>query len=694
MPDNILVAKKLSQAKTCYNSGKLVEAQSLCRDILQQDMNHAEAAYIQGLSAFQCGDAKSAALSLERAVSCAPGNAGYRCDLGRVYQNSGRADLAEQCFLSALNYQPDLLLARQLLGDIYYSNGRLHDAIASYRQVVDSHPDNLPVIFALTHLYYQIGDSSAALQFSAKLLNADPKNADYLNIQGAIYHATRELEKAAAMYEKAVLVNPSMVDAQNNLGAVLQQMDRQEEAAEHYLEAVKLKAVNDVWSLRIDMLCTVVASSTKAIEKYRKKHELMLNRYIENNFQASPEELVLAGIFPPYALMYHGKNDRGIREKYAETFKRSFPECAKIKQSGNRKIGLLVTRGHIEIFLQSMKGIIRHIQSEKFRLVIICPAESVESVYSSINKEGLEMLALPEQLPDIVDLLRSSEFDVLYYWEIATDALNYFLPYYRIAPVQCTSWGIQVTSGIPTVDYYLSSDLVETPESDNHYTETLLRANTLLTYQYRKKLPENPKARTDFGLDESRTLYLYPQQMGKFHPDFDKVIKDILTKDPDGMLLILKDRWGYSAEKLRKRLELVLGEKMSRVIFLPRMSSEDYLWIVAAADVLLDPPYYGGVNSTYDGISLNKPVVTCESPYHIGRYTAACYRKVGLMECVANHIDEYADIAVKFGKDQNYRDDYCRRLALLSGVLFEDMDAVREHERLFEHMLSKSYNVG
>jgi len=41
----------------------------------------------------------------------------------------------------------------------------------------------------------------------------------------------------------------------------------------------------------------------------------------------------------------------------------------------------------------------------------------------------------------------------------------------RLAPVQCTAWGHPVTSGLPTIDYYLSSQLMEPENAQAHYSE-------------------------------------------------------------------------------------------------------------------------------------------------------------------------------------------------------------------------------
>jgi hypothetical protein len=59
---------------------------------------------------------------------------------------------------------------------------------------------------------------------------------------------------------------------------------------------------------------------------------------------------------------------------------------------------------------------------------------------------------------------------VLIYPEVGMDAVSAQLAAQRLAPVQCNSWGHPDTSGFPTLDYYLSSELMEPPEAQDHYT--------------------------------------------------------------------------------------------------------------------------------------------------------------------------------------------------------------------------------
>jgi len=572
----------------------------------------------------------------------------------------------------------------------FFQSGQASQAAEVCREILDKIPNHIESLRILCTLYHQQGYLDGARPLYQRLIALDPTDPYAYNGLGAIFHTVRDFSQAEYCYRKAVTYKPDFVDAYNNLGAVLQQMGHVEEASVAYGQAIALDPSHPVWELRRASLCPTVAASNDEIDHYRGKLLATLNELRGKKFKATPQELVYAGVYPSYALMYQGRDDRPVREAYARLFSPSFPAEEILQATGRKKVGFVVSRGHEGIFLRSMAGVLKHMTPGLFELVVICAADGVTDIREEISDEHIRILPMPEGIDNVVDLLRRDRFDLLYYWEIATDALNYFLPFYRLAPVQCTSWGIQVTSGIPGVDYYLSSCYIETDQADAHYTEALIRASTLLTYQYRSELPEQPAVRADFGLKDENTLYLFPQQIGKFHPDFDRVVGEILARDPQGILVILKDRWEYSADRLRDRLERNIGAVCERVIFLSRLSHQDYLCLVAVSDVLLDPPHYGGVNSSYDGFSLNKPIVTCESAFHISRYTGACYRKMGLADCIATNFDSYVEVAVRLGTDPAYRAIFCERIREASPVLFEDMEAVYEHQEIFTKLLKRA----
>jgi len=53
--------------------------------------------------------------------------------------------------------------------------------------------------------------------------------------------------------------------------------------------------------------------------------------------------------------------------------------------------------------------------------------------------------------------------DLIYYWEVGSDALNYF--FHAACAVQCTSHGSMITTEkkISAVDWFISGELIEPP---------------------------------------------------------------------------------------------------------------------------------------------------------------------------------------------------------------------------------------
>ncbi len=264
--------------------------------------------------------------------------------------------------------------------------------------------------------------------------------------------------------------------------------------------------------------------------------------------------------------------------------------------------------------------------------------------------------------------------------------MNYFLPFARLAPVQCTGWGSTTTSGVPAVDYFLSSELVESPGSQERYTERLWQSRTLFRYQDRARATA-PAARSEFGLPEARNLYVCFQNPLKLHPDFDPLLAGILAADPQAFVVLLADRFGRVAESLRQRFARTI-KAAGRIVFLAPQDFTNYCRLLQLADVLIDPPHYGANSSCYDIFSYNLPLVTMPGKVFVGRVTQAFYRKMGVDDLVVHSPDEYVRKAVQVATDRDYRHYVTERIAEASDVLFNHLEAVREHERFFEEALS------
>ena len=297
-------------------------------------------------------------------------------------------------------------------------------------------------------------------------------------------------------------------------------------------------------------------------------------------------------------------------------------------------------------------------------------------------------LALSPRVDEAAGQLRAARLDLLYHWEVGSDSFNYFLPWFRPAPLQYTSWAWPLTSAIPGMDFFLSSDLAEPDNAQDLYRETLLTMpGNMGTWTEPPMPPERPMTRADFGLADGERLYLCAQNPRKIHPDFDPLAAAILERDRRGRVLLIGSQEGAETAPLRRRLQRRLGALAERVTLLPRQSRERYLGLLDVVDVALDPPHYSGANTSFDALGMALPLITLPSPLLRGAFTGGLYRRMGLTGLIARDPEHYVELAVSIAGDPALRQYWRDALREHNGAIFHDERAIRELQDAWEIML-------
>lgn len=670
--------------------GDIEQALASYRRAIELDENLAEAHNNLGNLLREQKNLEQAADHYKRALEIDPGYAEAHNNLGGVFREQGELTAAMSCYDLALQAKPDYAEAIVNMGITFSDQGEPGRAMACYRRALEINPECVDALISLGNAFQEQGNSKRAVASWQRALEVKPESPEAHNNLGNAFKAQGELGQAIACYTRAIGLKSDYADAHNNLGSVFEEQEKLDQATASYRRALEIEPRQAIWELRIATLCPAVFQTNKEIDEYRRQLLDDLTRFQKSDFRFEVGSLLTSGSEPPFNIMYHGRDDRPIKEACAAIFRGRFSQQTPISRRSVPRIGFCVTRAHEAAFLRCMKGVIERLDHQSFEVVIICSRAAAAGIRNAIPDEAIGILAVASRLELFVESVRSENFDLLYYWEVGSDSANYFLPFFRLAPVQCTGWGVPTTSGISQVDYFLSSELVEPEDANQHYTETLIQSNTLLTYQVRASVPESARNRKDFGFTPQQHVYLCAQNIRKFHPDFDPILAGILREDKAGVVAITEDRHGYGGSDLRRRLSMTMPDVTDRIVFLPPRPYPDYLALLRSADVLLDPLYFGGAITSYDALSLNKPVVTLPTQFARGRYTLGCFRKMGLTNCVASTPEEYVTIAVRLGTDADFRKDVTRLIEEKSDVLFEDAQAVREYERIFRDLISRS----
>ena len=410
-------------------------------------------------------------------------------------------------------------------------------------------------------------------------------------------------------------------------------------------------------------------------------------------FEAPSGELGVTQFF----LAYHGENDRELQMAAARAYRRliprlefTAPHCRAGRSSrdpqARLRIGFISRFFAAHSIFSTSVGLIEKLARDRFEVIVlrITPSRS-DDCTARIRAAADQMVDLDPDLYRARDQIAHLALDILFYQDLGMEPMSYFLAFARLAPVQCVSFGHPNTTGVPTIDYFISNDVFEPSGAEAHYSETLvqLRGLPTLAYYHEPKAPDGAASARDFGLPAKATLYVCPQTLFKLHPDFDPLLGGILAQDPRGVIVLIAGQFQEFTDRLRTRLARTVPEAASRLYFLPFMAFARFMQLLRLADVVLDTPHFNGMNSSLQAFAVGAPVVTLPGRFQRGRHTQAMYRHMGILECIARDAADYVAIATRIGMDRGYARSLRERILARKHRLFEDLRVVREFERFF-----------
>jgi predicted O-linked N-acetylglucosamine transferase (SPINDLY family) len=691
----------------------------LCLAVLAAEPDRAEALHLAGVARQRLGDFRAAVEYLERAVAADPGRAQYHTNLGAVCEAVGQPSRAFACFRRALELDPHSATAHYNAGNILRREGRLDEAEAEYRRALAENPDFPPALLNLAALWSDRDRPAEALTLLERAVALQPDSFEALNNLGILYRDLGRAAEAEACYRKALRINPQFAEAYCNFAGLLKEHDQREEAERAYQQAVRLKpelldavqglaalykeqsrlteaaecyrqalrrGPNPLAQIELATLLPAVYASAEEMAQTRRRLTSDLSQLVADGVQtdfckSTPHTL--------FYLAYQGSNDRSIHELAARLIEPPGPDQFPVRRapSPRLRVGFVckVLRDHTVGYL--WQNMVAELSRERFEVLVWSP-QSNDAVTERIRARADHWTPLPPRPALTRRQVLDAELDVLVFPEVGMDAGVWALAGVRMAPVQCVGWGHPVTTGFPSMDYFLSSRLMETADADEHYRERLVRFDGFGLCIDRPRLP-SPASRAEFGLPEDRRLYGCLQSLFKIHPDDDPLLAEILRRDPQGTLVMLEGSLPAWQETLLQRFERHLPDARSRVRFLSRQTPDDFLRLSSRMDVMLDPLHFSGGRTSYEALAMGVPVVTLPSQLLRGRITLGVYRAMGFDDCIADSKEQYVELALRLAGDRDYRQAVCDKIQAGCGRFFDDRSAIREFEQFLLRAAAK-----
>jgi protein O-GlcNAc transferase len=266
--------------------------------------------------------------------------------------------------------------------------------------------------------------------------------------------------------------------------------------------------------------------------------------------------------------------------------------------------------------------------------------------------------------------------DVLLFPDVGMSPISRVLSLARLAPIQCAAWGHPVTTGSPNIDYFLSSDLMESELSDNHYSERLVRLpNIGVCLDY----PDDASTvgdRSAFGIPSDRTVYGSVQSIFKYLPQFDFVYPAIAKRVPEALFVLVAHQFEHVTSMFEQRLHACFDDQgvsfEKHVKILPRMSQSEFMQLLSVLDVNLDSIGFAGGMTTMRSLAMNCPPITIRGEFMRGRLASSMLEMIGLNELIADSLDEYIELACKIGLDKQSRSSIVDKIKSNKQKLFDD----------------------
>jgi predicted O-linked N-acetylglucosamine transferase (SPINDLY family) len=425
-----------------------------------------------------------------------------------------------------------------------------------------------------------------------------------------------------------------------------------------------------------------------------------LNSYFDAQISGGHDAV---GVSTPFYLAYQPTNNRGLLSAYGKL-------CAKIMRRWQdqqlpwprpRGAGELPVRvgivsayvRHHSVWNAIVKGWIAHLDRKSIELHLfhLGVEEDSETQWAKANVKSFA--PGKRGLREWAEIISGKAIQVLIYPEIGMDSMTLKLASLRLAPVQAAAWGHPETTGLPTMDYYLSAEAFEPPERNANYVEKLIALPNLgCCYSP----PPVAAAEPDFarlGLAVDSPILICPGAPFKYAPRDDFIFVEIARRLGKCRLVFFTWQVRALSEMLQRRLEARFSAANLKFadygVFIPWQPTAQFYGLLKRADVFLDTLGFSGFNTAMQAVECSLPIVTRDGEFMRGRLASGILKRMGMHELIAPNTEDYIRLAVRLAKDAGYRWQVRQQIEAVRGILYEDVSSVRALEHTLLSMAAE-----
>jgi protein O-GlcNAc transferase len=734
------IQTKFQQGVAFQQQGKSVEAERQFEEVLRLDPTHFHALNLLGLVALQTRRPERGVALIREAIKLDANSAIARFNLANGLKDLGRFEDAIASFDKAIMLKQDYAEAHYGRGTTLYLLARLEEALASFDKAValkldfyqaynnrgitlvdlerfeealisfdkaiKRRPDYAEAYSNRSVALSGIGRFEESIRSGDKAIALRPDFSQAYNNRGVALKELGRLDEALTSYDRAIVLNPLNATAFYNRGTALREAGRQSEAITSYTRALALapgyaEARVALCMAQLPILYSDEAEIEKCRRDYREHLESLCADIDQQKLQSSLSKAM--GSSQPFFLAYQGYNDLDLQTLYGSLvcriMARRYPSTA---ISPPPRPGEPVRLGIVSGFFRRhsnwklpIKGWLTQIDRRKFQIF----GYHTSAQQDLVTKEAIGLCDRFTQGPMSVDSWRRAILNdaphVILYPEVGMDPMPCQLAAQRLALVQCiTMGGHPDTSGMPTVDYFLSSELMEPPDGDDHYTEKLVRLPNISIYYDPIEIEPASMNRGQLGLRADAIVFWCGQSLYKFLPQYDYVFAKIAKLAGNCQFVFLRHPTARKVTELfQSRLALAFAklglEASEHHVMLDRLTADQFVGAMGQCDVFLDSIGWCGCNSTLESLPCSLPIVTMRGPLMRGRHGSAILEMLGMTETITDSVEDYISVAARLANDPEYRRKLALEIAVRKQAVYRDRACILALEDFLDHAVRR-----
>lgn len=732
------ITGKASDPLALYHAGAFVEAERLAEERLQKNSADRKASLAQAMLLVDRGRGKDAIEIAERLLAPARKDAQAWLVIARAHSAGGRRKAAGEALASAAKLAGNDPSVRAELALHALSEGRVDDAAKHLERVRGGGPRVAKAHSELGADLLHRQQREAAARHLQQAIATDPNDAVAHANLGALRKDEGSFDEAARLLERAVELQPALVEAAFNL-AMLRIQDRNWSGAQRLLRdyvaarprdadaqywlANALVGDGDVAGARAACQAALRADNQHA----RARWALVMSQLPAVPMSVAEQQAGLAdfgteldklalwcrtkapegvheavGSQQPFFIAYIEDNHREVLKRYgalcselmgAWARRVKVPEPAPA-HGGKLKVGIVSAHIHSHsVWHALLRGWVEHLDADRFELQLFHTGmlEDAETKWAASRVAHLhhDLGAWTSWAKAVSD----AQLDVLIYPEIGMDSTTVRLASLRLARVQLAGWGHPVTTGLPTIDGFLSAEAFEPADAQQHYSEKLIALPGLGCAYPPYGTEAEATDLAEWGIAPDDRLLLAPGQSFKYAPADDALWIAIARRCAPCKLVFFRANDQHAA-RLERRLRAAFGEAGvdfdANVRMVPWQQQAAYFALLQRADVFLDTVGFSGFNTAMQAVECGTPIVAWEGRFMRGRFASGILRALGLGEWVASSHADYADKVARLCADADLRKAVRAKIEAQRGQVQEQKASVDALAQVMLEMASRA----